>query len=253
MTNVNETVTATLLGTFKVELTRQRKIFHTVEIDFDKLPESSKRYVIEYGLKQSLGDSHVSAENDSEAVSFIEKRLAKILEGTMGTRTSSAEPADPVEAEMVKMARNAVESKLREKGFKLRGKNADVTPDKVQELIKGYVEKHGDKLRKVAEENIKRAKALEDDEDDDILGDFVKAQQESNAGVVDAESGSDESGNADNGTGDDNGTGSDNGDESGTDGDNAEGDESEDGTPEGDDNAEQTEDGNKPRRRNRRK
>lgn len=65
-----------------------------VTIDWETLPESSKEYLILNGIRQSLADSYAGAKPE-EALGLMEKRLQKILDGTMGQRES-----DPLQREI---------------------------------------------------------------------------------------------------------------------------------------------------------
>lgn len=76
----------------------------TVEIDWDALPAASKSFVINYGLKQLLADSHVSGKTADEKLGLLDKKLDKLLEGTLSIRSGGTREGDPVAKELTKLA-----------------------------------------------------------------------------------------------------------------------------------------------------
>lgn len=112
---------------YNVQIT---KLNQTRQIDWDNLPETSRDYFIRYGLKKALNDSMAGAENDAEAEALVDKRIAKVLEGTMGTREVG--PRDPVAAAAKAIAETKVKNALKAKGKKLS--DADI-PALVKALL----------------------------------------------------------------------------------------------------------------------
>lgn len=74
----------------------------TVTLDGQPLNEAGLRYVITYGLKQSLADSYASAKTPAEFDAFLSKRIERIIAGTITVRQNGA--SDPFEAECLRIA-----------------------------------------------------------------------------------------------------------------------------------------------------
>jgi hypothetical protein len=78
-----------------------------VVVNFDELPESSKTFVIEYGLRQYINDGAAASLKDAdgnrksdedlatEKRTGVERRLENLRSGEF-TRRTAAEPKDPV-------------------------------------------------------------------------------------------------------------------------------------------------------------
>jgi len=95
------------------------KADRTVEIDTDKMDPKGLEYLVEYGLKQSLNDaaSAVSADDPdckAKAAEAADARLAKILAGTIDSRTVTR--LDPV----FKEARQILTKALVKAGLKTK-------------------------------------------------------------------------------------------------------------------------------------
>lgn len=142
---------------FNVAITKGRELIGTREVDISNLPPASLYYLMAYGLKQSLNDAHASAKDLTEALASVDKRLQKILDGTMGER-ATREALDPIEAEAIKLASDKVRQAMRAKGIK----PAD-HKEKVAELAAQLVEKDP-AFREEARRRIENAKEI------DVLG-----------------------------------------------------------------------------------
>lgn len=74
------------------------KAGQTYKVDFDKLPEASREYIIRYGLRQSLNDSVAGAEAKSdEAFKRAEARYQAILAGTIREGSGGGAALSPYE------------------------------------------------------------------------------------------------------------------------------------------------------------
>lgn len=82
-------------------------------IDFDRLPATSRDFIIAYGLKQLLNDAHVSEKDVGAKRGLIEKKLDKLWNGTLGIR-EAREATDPVYAEAIRMAKAAYKAAKKE-------------------------------------------------------------------------------------------------------------------------------------------
>lgn len=83
------------------------------EIDFAALPEASRDFIVAYGLKQLLNDAHVSEKEVDAKRALIDKKLAKLRDGTLGIR-EAREATDPVYAEAIRMAKAAYKAAKKE-------------------------------------------------------------------------------------------------------------------------------------------
>lgn len=70
----------------------------TFQVDFDKLPEASREYIIRYGLRQSLNDSVAGAEAKSdEALKRAQARYDGLLDGTIREGSGGGAALSPYE------------------------------------------------------------------------------------------------------------------------------------------------------------
>lgn len=93
---------------------RSRTGQHPVSIDFDALPEASKSFIVNYGLKQYLADGMAGADNYAEAAQGIEARVAKLQSGDLSrARGEGTAKADTVEGRALKLARDAIRASLK--------------------------------------------------------------------------------------------------------------------------------------------
>lgn len=93
------------------------KINRSESIDFDALPQKSKDFVVNYGLKQLLNDSIVSGESDEERNGLLDKKLDKLLEGTLDIRESTRE-TDPLAKEITRLAEDQTAKHFAKQGVK---------------------------------------------------------------------------------------------------------------------------------------
>ena len=80
--------------TFEITVVKADK---TLTVDWSKVAEAGKEYVIRYGLKQSLNDSCASAEDEADAVKKSADRLAAILAGTVREGGGGGAALSPME------------------------------------------------------------------------------------------------------------------------------------------------------------
>lgn len=107
---------------------RIAKSDRNVDVDFEALPAVSREYIIKYGLTQALNDAAApinakDANCAANAWALVQKRVEKLMAGTIGMRES-----DPVRAEAMNLARRALSAK----GFE--GTAAELTT-KASELV----------------------------------------------------------------------------------------------------------------------
>jgi hypothetical protein len=130
--------------------------------DFETLPDATKEYIIEYGMRQSLND-RVAGETDlKEGMALVQKRLDGWIAGTvraMGTRE-----VDPVKTESKRLALVAVKNAIREKGKKI----ADFE-DQLPDLVDAYLAKHPETMD-AAKANVDARKSAVKVDLDELLG-----------------------------------------------------------------------------------
>jgi hypothetical protein len=155
-----------------------------VEIAEAELPQASKDFIFNYGLRQILNDCHSSIKRAdfsdeksfSEAVmEAVDAKLGAILSGDLHTRRASGESLDPVVRETVAIAKEELAILLKNKGLsKAKVSNYD-------EVLQSYVEKHVERLTKEAKTRIaaKAKKAAEVNLDDlmDLIETAPKVEQ----------------------------------------------------------------------------
>lgn len=95
---------------------RIAKTNQTLEIDFKTLPEATKQYVIQYGLKQCLNDAHSAFKDVAEAKGQVEAKLEALQNGSVTLR-ATAERVDPIVKEVNEKLINLVvqSAKIRRK------------------------------------------------------------------------------------------------------------------------------------------
>lgn len=131
---------------------------HTVSIAFDALPEASKAFVINYGLKQYLADGAAGATNNSELVEGVNARVAKLESGDLSrARGEGAVKVDSETGRALKLAKDAI---------RLKAKAAKVVlpKEKVAEMAAALVEKDPD-YRKEAKRQLANEATLESGDD----------------------------------------------------------------------------------------
>ena len=125
-----------------------------VEIDFDALPAGSKDFVINYGLKQLLADSHVSGETPDEKLGLLNKKLDKLMEGTLHIRTATRD-GDPVAREITKLATAKTAEHFKKLGHPV-SKVAKADVDAIMAKFRAHP-----KLIELAKANVEAASGLE--------------------------------------------------------------------------------------------
>ena len=96
-----------------------RKINTQVEVDFDALPETSKCFVIDYGLKQLLNDAVASKDDKLEIADTVDRKLTALVDGSV--RISSAGRAsNPLAKAAMDYAREVVRASIRASGKQIK-------------------------------------------------------------------------------------------------------------------------------------
>jgi hypothetical protein len=90
----------------------RQSVYGTLEVPVGKFPPHVLDYVFNYGLRQVLNDAMADKKDDDGnplSADLIrakaEKRLDNMLAGNLRISRESAEPADPIEAEAHKLAK----------------------------------------------------------------------------------------------------------------------------------------------------
>lgn len=119
---------------------------HTVEIDFDALPDASRDFVIRYGLKQYLADGAAGAGSNAELVAGVEERVRKLREADF-QRTRGEGSAKPDTEERIAM-------KLAKELIRVKAKAAGVTlpKEKVEAAAEAFLAKDTDEAKAIKTE-----------------------------------------------------------------------------------------------------
>jgi hypothetical protein len=91
----------------------RKACYGTLTVDTSAFNEAVQRHIYEYGLRQILNDA-VAEKKDkdgntyptAEIVAKADMRLKNLYAGILRVRRSETEPADPIEAEAYKIARD---------------------------------------------------------------------------------------------------------------------------------------------------
>jgi hypothetical protein len=111
----------TIDETMVVPLGRAAK-YGTLEVNITKLPAEVFGHLFAYGVRQNINDAIADKTDDEDKPLSIEairekaiKRLASLYAGELRARNGEpAEPIDPIEAEMHRMAKAAIAKQIKE-------------------------------------------------------------------------------------------------------------------------------------------
>lgn len=147
----------------------------SIEADLDKLglsvdgneyrPGTVAGHVIYIGLRNILMDAHAGISTDepdyqAKARAVVEKKLAALYAGEV--RVAGTREGDPVRAEAMRLATDAVKAMLRKAGKKVSSKA-------LREAAQAYLAKKPE-LLETAKARVEQAKALNADADLSELG-----------------------------------------------------------------------------------
>lgn len=127
-----------------------RKAGAESKVALSDLPPASIKAIFAYGcqrfINDKLGGSEIGTDEATKKFwSIVDTLLSE--EGYQGRAPAGAKTsADPIQAEMQKMAREAIKSALRAKGIPLKA-----VADRMDGFVQGYMEKNSEVLRKQAE------------------------------------------------------------------------------------------------------
>ena len=131
--------------------------------DYESAVPATREYIWAYGMRQALADSYASAQTPDEFDAKLRQRHDAIMKGTMGLR-SVAQPKNPVETEMKRLATLRVKAAATAKGWKL-------TKEKLAAYVESLLERDAEELRTKAEANLAEvAEAAQGDDLDDLFG-----------------------------------------------------------------------------------
>jgi hypothetical protein len=107
------------MGNRTVPLGRNAK-YGTMEVDTSKFADHVHDHVYDYGLRQILNDAiadktddHGAPLSDGDLYAKAQKRLDTLYSGELRVRRESAEPIDPVDAEVWRMAKKAITTAMK--------------------------------------------------------------------------------------------------------------------------------------------
>jgi hypothetical protein len=143
MHNVNMTLAVTIAALNRSE-----------SIETSDLPDASIEFLLNYGAKQLLNDSHVSGESAAEKAALVDKKLKKLYDGTLSIRDSNR--GDALATEIKRLARKLAGDWFRKNGIK----DKDIAEADWKEKVNEYAGKA--KVIETAKANVAAAEALAD-------------------------------------------------------------------------------------------
>ncbi len=110
----------------------------TIPVDPATLPANVMEHVVRIGLRNILMDSHAGITTDepdyqAKSRAVAEKKLEAMLAGEV--RVAGTREGDPVRAEAIRLATDAIKSALRKAGRKLSDIDAKVLRAKAVEAV----------------------------------------------------------------------------------------------------------------------
>lgn len=107
---------------------------HPVSLDWNALPDASQAFIIQYGLKQYLADGMAGAENEADAKTGVEARVAKLLSGDLSrTKGEAKDRPDTEGGRALANAKAAIRTAM-------KAANVKADKDAVTEAAKALVE-----------------------------------------------------------------------------------------------------------------
>lgn len=148
---------------------RSRFAQFTREVTWDKLPDISQQFIIEYGLRQYLSDGMAGAETEADAISGVDARLDNLTSGEFKRRGAGADKPDTVDSRALKNARQFIRDQL-------KAQNKTATKEQIAAGAQKMIEAN-DSWRKEAQKQLDaEAKAREAAANEDnaaILADLL--------------------------------------------------------------------------------
>lgn len=114
----------------------------TIEVDHAALPQAALDHVIMIGLRNVLMDSHASitteefpdaTEREDAARAMVDKKLSALMRGEV--RVQNTREGDPVRAEAMRMANEALKAKIKAAGKALKDYDPKSLRDAAAKLI----------------------------------------------------------------------------------------------------------------------
>lgn len=126
---------------------------HTVQIDWENLPDESRAFIVRYGLKQYLADGAAGAGSNAELVAGVDARMVKLANADF-TRTRGDGPAKPDTEERIAL-------RLAKELIRAKAKAANVTlpKEKVDAAAAAFLEKDSDDAKAIKAEAARQMKA----------------------------------------------------------------------------------------------
>lgn len=156
------------------------KIGTVVDVDFDKLPANSQEFIKNYGIRQILNDCHSSTIRKdfdtqeafvAEVSESVNVKIAALVAGDLAIRRGGASlPSDPVEREVLSIAREEIKNALRsKKNLSIKAFENANGEGSFDKLVQANITKNADRLTKSAKANIAKAAQAPAVDLDDLL------------------------------------------------------------------------------------
>lgn len=134
----------------------------SVAINGTKLPAKSVEYLLNFAL-QSLQDAYAGAKNEDEAKASFEKKLASLVDGTIGVRTGGGGQSEETRV-AISVTRAILKANLTAEAFAQYKEDDDAVLaafEKNRDKVQPHVDARLAELRKERERKAKLAKGFE--------------------------------------------------------------------------------------------
>lgn len=102
----------------------------TVSVEFDKLPEASREFIIRYGLKQYLADGVAGVETQDEFNAGVTERTTKLEKGDLSRERKASAKVDDETGRTIKLVREMIRGKIKGANLKVEKEAFDAMVEK---------------------------------------------------------------------------------------------------------------------------
>lgn len=143
----------------------------TRNVVWENLPDSTREFVVAFGLRQILANAAIGATKQAEFEAQVDDKLKNLIEGKLTATRGTTVIVDSVDARALKLAKAAIRTAL-----KAAGKTAekDAIDGAAKKMLDGS---KGEGLRREAKDQLdaeaRIAEQMGEDEADDIMADLL--------------------------------------------------------------------------------
>lgn len=102
----------------KIKLSRKHRVFHEIDVPWERMPEEMRQHVVMFGLKTMLNNAHREEDDEAAAIALAEKKLAALMAGTV--RVRAAGPASPLDRAAEELAEDEIKRRAKARGYKIK-------------------------------------------------------------------------------------------------------------------------------------